>query len=399
VNPAVACIDWPRRGTAFAIDSRTALTAWHCVRDLDDDTRTVDSVTLRFHDDAEASAKVVSGDAHEDWALLELTTALPESLRPIPLGRDGKEWDECRCLGFPIVGVEFGYLHFTARVSGETQRAGVPLLQLEVNLQAEGLDVPGISGGPVIPRRSPDEVVGLVSRRLMNPETEEPVPGVLFACPVRLFAGAATPAELELPREGGSSPEDLAAAARAGDVNAAGRLGHRLLAAGEKQEAEPWLRQAALGGEPTAAYAMGMLIDPKGELVKSDPAGAQEALVWFRRAATGGDIYGTTTMGIRLRQHGRNDAALPWLEEAVERGADAMAAHTLARIYEDQGDRGRAEHWERFAARQGDVRAAYDLGRLLNDRGERDEAIRWLERATIDPDAVDLLRELGIEPE
>jgi TPR repeat protein len=82
----------------------------------------------------------------------------------------------------------------------------------------------------------------------------------------------------------------------------------------------------------------------------------------------------------------------------VERGGDAMAAHTLARIYEERGEAARAEHWERFAAEQGDVRAAYDLGRMLSACGERDEAILWLRRATVDPDAVTLLRELGVDP-
>jgi len=157
------------------------------------------------------------------------------------------------------------------------------------------------------------------------------------------------------------------------------------------------LRQAAWAGDPASAYSLGILMDPDGTLVERDPAKADEALAWFRRAATGGDVYGTTTMGIRLHQRKRSDAALPWLEEAVERGADAMAAHTLARIYEGRGDLVSSERWERFAAKRGDVRAAYDLGRMLNERGEREEAIRWLERATVDADAVNLLRELGVD--
>jgi TPR repeat protein len=289
-------------------------------------------------------------------------------------------------------------------VAGEIEGPGEPLLAIEPELES-WMDVRGLSGGPVVPvGPSVDEAVGLVVRRLVEPEEGKLMSNLLVACPARLFAGAVPSSGPELSgpdlvADEESTHEALAAAALAGDVNAAARLGHRLVAEGKRGEAEPWLRQAGRAGEPTAAFAVGMLIDPDGTLVERDPARAQEALVWFRRAATGGDIYGTTTMGIRLRQHGRSDAALPWLEAAVERGGDAMAAHTLARIYEDQGDRARAEQWERFSAEQGDVRAAYDLGRLLNDRGEREEAIRWLERATIDPEAVDLLRELGIEPE
>jgi tetratricopeptide (TPR) repeat protein len=226
-----------------------------------------------------------------------------------------------------------------------------------------------------------------------------PMGGILFACPTELFADAPS-----LARPGaravdasGSVEEELAPAAVAGDIGAAARLGQLLHATGDDAAAERWLRQAARGGDPAAAYTLGILIDPRGTLAEHDPVRADEALVWFRRAATGGDVFGATTMGIRLHQRGRDDAALPWLEEAVERGADAMAAHTLARIYENRSDLGHAEQWERFAATRGDVRAAYDLGRMLNDRGERDEGIHWLRRATLDPDAVDLLRALGMQ--
>jgi hypothetical protein len=398
IQPGVARITEPRLGTAFAIDFQTALTAWHCVRDPYDDSKAVDDVELEFLGDEFVHAEVGPGDPTEDWATLAFTTPLPESLRPIPLRRDVQPWDECRCLGFPRAAAEVGYLPILATVSGETHRAGVPVLTLEADTAGRGLDVRGLSGGPVVPRRSPDEAVGLVSRRLMDFSLEEQVGGVLFACPARLFADAPVVAPPELRATEQPSGEDLAAAARGGDVSAAARVGHRLLAEGNATEAEPWLRQAARGGDAAAAYAVGMLIDPDGTLLERDPALAHEALAWFRRAATGGDVYGATTMGIRLHQHKRDDAALPWLQEAVERGADAMAAHTLARIYEQRGDLAQAEYWERFAAKRGDVRAAYDLGRILNARGDQRQAIPWLERATVDPDAVELLRELGVEP-
>jgi hypothetical protein len=399
MQPAVARITSPSVGTAFAVDARTALTAWHCVADPDDSSRRVDDVRLRFLGSEETSAKVGPGDPDQDWTILELAAPPPASLRPLPLGGGVKPWTECSCLGFPRLTAEVGFWPVLATVAGETEREGQPLLAIQARLESE-MDVRGLSGGPVVPRgASLDEAAGLVVRRLIEPEEGKPVSSLLVACPVRLFAAAATGAEPGPITDEESAQEALAAAARAGDVNAAARLGHRLLAEGKRDEAEPWLRQAGLGGEPTAAFAVGMLIDPRGELVQTDPERAQEALVWFRRAATAGDIYGTTTMGIRLRQHGRSDAALPWLEEGVDRGGDAMAAHTLARIYEERGETARAERWERFSAEQGDVRAAYDLGRMLNARGERDEAILWLRRATIDPDAVRLLRELGVEPE
>jgi hypothetical protein len=398
--PAVARITWPTFGTAFAIDARTALTAWHnCVSDPDDPLNRVDHVRLRFLGNEETSAKVGSGDADQDWTILELATPPLASLRPLPLGGGVKPWTECSCLGFPRLTAEVGFWPVLATVAGETERAGQPLLAIQARLESD-MDVRGLSGGPVVPRgRGLDEAAGIVVRRLLEPEEGKPVSSLLVACPARLFAAAATGAEPRPVTDEESAKGALGAAALAGDVNAGARLGHRLLAEGKREEAEPWLRQAGRAGEPTAAFAIGMLMDPKGELIRTDPEGAREALVWFRRAATAGDVYGTTTMGIRLHQHGRSDAALPWLEEGVDRGGDAMAAHTLARIYEERGDPAEAEHWERFSAEQGDVRAAYDLGRMLNARGERDEAIVWLRRAKIDPDAVELLRELGVEPE
>lgn len=396
IQPAVGRITSPRLGTAFAVDARTAVTAWHCVRDDADDAKAVERVELRFLEDELVGARVGAGDPTADWALLELASPLSVSLRPIPLRREVHAGDACRCLGFPIAAAEFGYLPILATVSGETHPAGVRMLTLEASTVAAGLDVRGLSGGPVVLRRTPDEAVGVVSRRLMDPYGEEQVGGVLFACPAHVFAGAPSPDDA-MPAGEETSRAALEAEARAGDTSAAARLGQLLVADGDTRAAEPWLRQAATGGEPAAAYTLGILIDPDGTLIERDPTRADEALAWFRRAATGGDVYGTTTMGIRLRQRGRDDAALPWLEEAVERGADAMAAHTLARIHEDRGERAEAERWERFAARRGDVRAAYDLGRMLNESGDHGEAIHWLRRATLDPDAVELLRTLGVE--
>jgi TPR repeat protein len=239
----------------------------------------------------------------------------------------------------------------------------------------------------------------------MDQTLQRQVGGRLFACPARSFADAAGEASTTRATatpgasEPGDDEEALLAAAAGGDLAAAARLGFLRRADGDDQGARPLLRQAARGGNAPAAWALGMAMDPEGDLFKSDPAGAEEALEWFRRAATGGDVYGLTTMGIRLRQRGRDDAALPWLQEAVARGGDAMAAHTLGRIHHDRGDLPAAERYERMAAERGDVRAAYDLARILLDQGERDEAIRWLELATLDPDAVRLLRDLKVHPE
>lgn len=408
IQPAVARItssgDGAMLGTAFAVDDHVALTAFHCVREGDASSQDpMDEVELSFLAGETTPAEVVDSRPAEDWAILRLEAPLSAASRPIPLRAEVQPGDACRCLGFPYAAEEIGYLGILATVSATDTRyggGGSPVLALEAETVAAGFRAHGMSGGPVVLRGTYEPAVGLVRSHLGEPgDRETPMGGVLFACPTRLFSDAPSLARPAVPTGdlSGSLTEDLTAAAEAGDVSAATRLGHLLHATGDGS-AERWLRQAARGGDPASAYALGILIDPAGTLIDQDPALAEEALVWFRRAATGGDVYGATTMGIRLRQRGRDDAALPWLEEAVERGADAMAAHTLGRIYEDRGDHQQAERWERFAAKRGDIRAAYDLGRMLNDRGSRDEAILWLRRATVDDDAVRLLRELGAGP-
>lgn len=401
IQLAVARISSPGFGTAFAIDATTAMTAFHCIRDeTATGTQPIDSVELRFLSEQTVTARAVDFNPVHDWAVLKLDEPLSEDSRPIPLtGELQLPGDRCRCLGFPGRG-EVGYLPILATVAGETSRTGVAMLALEVGPIAAGLDARGLSGGPVLRLNSRDDAVGLVSARLLDPVEEEQVGGVIFACPTRHFEGASVLATPEIaPSELGLSAEPLpGVVAPLADVSSAARYGQLLHSSGDDEQARPWLELAAQGGDPTAAFTLGLLLDPTGDLIKHDPDGAQRALTWFRRAATGGDVYGATTMGIRLHQHDRDDAALPWLEEAVERGGDAMAAHTLGRIYDKRHKLDLTVHWEHFAAERGDVRAAYDLGRILNDRGERDEAIHWLQQATIDPDAVSLLRKLGVEP-
>jgi tetratricopeptide (TPR) repeat protein len=432
VQPAIARITSPQLGTAFAIDDRTALTAFHCVanpsasssRPMVDRSKQVhaaDTVELRFKPtsepvpDAVTTAKVTDGDSARDWAMLRLDQPLKVQWRPFPLRRDElKPGDPLLLRGFPVpVQQELGGPWMSlVTVTGTTIRKGVPVISLRDDAVGDGLDPRGMSGGPVTLRSNYEEAVGVFIARAMDSTGQSQIGGALFACPARAFAeatgiapateatatSAAAPANASEEEPGPEDEALLAAAADEGDLVAAARLGFLRRARGDFLGAEPLLRQAARGGNAPAAWALGMAIDPDGDRITFDPAGAAEALEWFRRAATGGDVYGMATMGIRLRQHGRNDAALPWLEEAVARGGDAMAAHTLGRIHHDRGDLLRAERYERMAAERGDVRAAYDLARILLDKGKRDEAITWLRLATRDPEAVELLRSLGNEP-
>jgi Trypsin-like peptidase domain len=417
VQPALARITSPGLGTAFAISNRTALTAFHCIAvngdfmggDTVDRTKrqqVVEKVELLFKPtsvpvaEEAASATVVDGDSIRDWAILELESPISSRWRPFQVS--GGELDPGTTFlisGFPgrvHPGIT-GPLPGQVEVQGNTIREDAPVVVLSSSLIGHGVDARGMSGGPVFTRDG-RTAVGLVLARLMQGNAQ--AGGALFACAATEFA---EPARLgqrlgsvgPLPKK---ADERLVQEAISGEASAASRMGVLLQAQGDTEEADSWLRRAAAGGDAAAAYFVGISMDPDGTLIQRDPARAREALAWFRRAATSGDVYGMTTMGIRLRQHGHNEAALPWLEEAVERGADAMAAHTLARIYADRGELKLAEDYERMAAEQGDVRAAYEFACMLIGHGEHDQAIAWLRDAALDPDAVAMLHELGVEP-
>jgi Tetratricopeptide repeat len=313
----------------------------------------------------------------------------PGGLEPIPLRREIEPWEDCRCLGFPastLLPGELGYLPILATVSGETTREGARRIVIHAREVASGLNPAGMSGGPVVPRSGSTEAVGIMSRLLLDDDRTR-VGGVLLACPSHLLAdkpaAAHQPSDEEIVEPTIHRLMDLASE---GDIAANTQVGKILRASGQRDQAEPWLRRAALEGSPTGAFELGLLLDPDGKTLEQDPDRAEEALLWFRKAAIGGDVYGAATIGVRLRQRGRDDAAMPWLEDAVERG-DAMAAHTLGLIYDDHGDIQEGERWHRFAAERSDQAAATRMASIAKARGETDQALRWLELAPDDKDA------------
>jgi hypothetical protein len=397
IEPAIARIESPALGSAFAIDADRALTAWHCLRDPSDDAKTVAQTTLTFLDRTVREAKFLHGDSIEDWAVLELTEALPNSLQPLPLRRGIPVFEDCRCLGFPASALqpgELGYQPVMARVSGEPERDGARRISVSSGEVGANLDPRGLSGGPLVPRNGPEEAAGVMSRRLLDPMGRA-VGGIMYACPAHLFIdkpilARPVPPDRQLPP---TADATLRTAAEAGDAAAAARVGQLLREAGSYDEAEPWLREAANGGSLKGAFELGLLLDPKGDAIETDPRRAEEALTWFRKAATRGDVASAATIGVRLRQQHRDDAAMPWLESAAERD-DAMAAHTLALIYQERGQRAEAAQWHRFGAEHGDIRAARYLGQILIERGDVAEARYWLEQAGGDPEAAHLLDEL-----
>jgi Trypsin-like peptidase domain len=356
-QPAIARVASRKPGTAFAVSARAALTAFHCVElktakrpaiDRAKRMSVIQRVELRFKptsaviDDDVLYAKVVAGDSRQDWALLELEERLPARWRTFSIRpRRLVAGEALEIRGFPGLVQEQirspTLDHVT--VMCDAVREETEVVDLSSPKMGAGLDIRGMSGGPVLTRVG-EEAVAIITSRMLDADAEQTGNSV-YAFEIDRFVDSV---ELPLPEtsdgELARTEHELAEEARSGVVSAAARLGALRQAQGDIRTAEPLLRQAAAGGDAPSAYAVGMLIDPGGDLVDSDPLRAGEALAWFRKAATGGDLYGTTTMGIRLRQHRRDDAAMPWLEEAVSRGTgDAMAAHTLARIYSDSAYR------------------------------------------------------------
>jgi hypothetical protein len=418
---AVALLSPPDggRGTAFAISDRLALTAFHCVaRNGDGETidragrkRTIDEVELRFKparpplDDGDEAARatVVDGDSVRDWALLELEQPLSDRWDPILISdSEMAEGESFTVHGYPgRVQKELnGPFIAAVDVRGHSVRNDAPVVQLFTPDVGLGVNPQGMSGGPVLTRDG-REAVGLFIGRLLQAGGQ--VGGAVYACAADAFSGIGAEdwSDPPGPVPAGVKPE-LLAEARRGGAEAARRIGILAHAAGDVEGGEKWFRYAATGGDPAAAYFVGIAMDPEGKLIEQNEQAATEALKWFRKAATGGDVYGMNTMGIRLHQHAlhrKEDsaAAIPWLEEAVDRGTDAMAAHTLGCIWAARGDKTRAEEYERLAAEQEDPAAAYELACLLLKRNQRDDAIRWLRVAKADSRAAERLNELGVQ--
>jgi hypothetical protein len=256
IELAVARIASPVLGTAFAIDRETALTAWHCIKDPKDGSKPIGQTELTFLDGQATQGRYLQGDSIEDWAILKLEPALSSAIQPIPLRRDVRPWEEARCLGFPVSAAhrdELGFLPILGEVSGEAVRDKARRITIRSLEAGTGLDVRGLSGGPLIPRSGPEEAVGVMSRRLLDAKTKLQVGGVLFACPSHLFADKPllSPAIVELPLPDWIETA-LAQPAKAGDIAAAAQVGRRLHEAGEDEAAAGWLRHAALGGSAAA---------------------------------------------------------------------------------------------------------------------------------------------------
>jgi localization factor PodJL len=156
----------------------------------------------------------------------------------------------------------------------------------------------------------------------------------------------------------------------------------------------PVLRAAALKGDPTAAYEIGLrFADGKGV-----PANLDEAAKWYDRAAQAGVVPAIFRLGTfyekGLSVKKDTDIARRYYMQAAERG-NAKAMHNLAVLDADGGGKGAnyksAAQWFRKAADRGVADSQFNLG-ILYARGigvEQNlaESFKWFSLAAAQGDA------------
>lgn len=175
------------------------------------------------------------------------------------------------------------------------------------------------------------------------------------------------------------------------------RLGHVQVPPSERLPdgiGGPALRAAAMKGDATAAYEIGMrFAEGKGVATNYD-----EAAKWYDRAAQAGVIPATFRLGT-LYEKGLGvkkdaDIARRYYTQAAERG-NAKAMHNLAVLDADGGGRGAnyksAAQWFRKAADRGVADSQFNLG-ILYARGigvEQNlaESYKWFSLAAAQGDA------------
>ena len=156
----------------------------------------------------------------------------------------------------------------------------------------------------------------------------------------------------------------------------------------------PVLRAAALKGDPTAAYEIGLrYAEGKGVAANFD-----EAAKWYDRAAQAGVVPAIFRLGTfyekGLSVKKDTDIARRYYQQAAERG-NAKAMHNLAVLDADGGGKGAdyksAAQWFRKAADRGVADSQFNLG-ILYARGigvEQNlaESFKWFSLAAAQGDA------------
>ncbi|MCS3933830.1 localization factor PodJL [Bradyrhizobium elkanii] len=213
------------------------------------------------------------------------------------------------------------------------------------------------------------------------------------------MAGAGSSASVEIPPVPATPPPPAASNDVTGALSGASRarLGMIQVPPSEKLPdgiGGPVLRTAAMKGDATAAYEIGVrFAEGKGVAANYD-----EAAKWYDRAAQAGVVPATFRLGT-LYEKGLGvkkdaDIARRYYTQAAERG-NAKAMHNLAVLDADGGGRGAnyksAAQWFRKAADRGVADSQFNLG-ILYARGigvEQNlaESYKWFTLAAAQGDA------------
>jgi localization factor PodJL len=278
--------------------------------------------------------------------------------------------------------------------------------KMAMNLLEGGVTsvVPGIEKSNDAPAAQPQPSADPVAKPVV-PDQFAPAPSMTSPTPIgrQSFnnsapAGQDAGATVEIPQAAAVAP-----APNAGDVTGsiAPTAGRKPLIVqipqGERLPdliGGPALRAAALKGDPTAAYEVGVrFAEGKGV-----PQNLTEAGKWYDRAAQAGIVPAIFRLGT-LYEKGMGvtkdlDAARRYYLQAAERG-NAKAMHNLAVLDADGGGKGpdykSAAQWFRKAADHGVADSQFNLG-ILYARGigvEQNlaESYKWFSLAAAQGDA------------
>lgn len=176
-------------------------------------------------------------------------------------------------------------------------------------------------------------------------------------------------------------PQDLLAAAEAGDAEAQSDLGRWYDAnLPETPLAERWFRRAADQGLPKAFHNMGVLAARAGNNAL--------AIEWFRKAVAADWLNSVFPLGMLLQEAGEIQAALEVYHHGIERGCtDSMEALSRIAIENEIEDLyGSARIWCERAVAKGNLGAHMLLAQIFHEglgvKADRKEAVSlWMTAA------------------
>lgn len=170
-------------GTAFAVDDRTVITAFHCIGDRATGEVRHPQAVVEL-EGVRLPCRYVGGDPTADCAVLGLDEPLPPTVRSVPLAERVTTgfW---RAIGFPASLADLGAVTVSGSISNlDGELRGAPAIQLFAEQSAAGLALGGLSGAPVFAGTAPG-VIGLIRYNPPNPESpERGIGGIVYACPV-----------------------------------------------------------------------------------------------------------------------------------------------------------------------------------------------------------------------